>query len=119
MVIYLPTINWQKRAVRRIPKEEIDKILLPSIPTKTKVIGVRAVLLHALKQKEMRMQDMYSYMARMEKEIKGFQHHANDCQNLTFKSPKRYSPFKFSLRFSKGLNGLMVIRFSFLSHSKT
>jgi len=83
-VIYLPTINWQKRAVRRIPKEEIDKILLPSIPTKTKVIGVRAVLLHALKQKEMRMQDMYSYMARMEKEIKGFHCAERTCREALF-----------------------------------
>ena len=84
MVIYLPTINWQKRAVRRIPKEEIDKILLPSIPTKTKVIGVRAVLLHALKQKEMRMQDMYSYMVRMSEEIKGFHCAERTCREALF-----------------------------------
>ena len=84
MVIYLPTINWQKRAVRRIPKEEIDKILLPSISTKTKVIGVRAVLTHALKQKEMRMQDMYSFMARMEKEIDGFHCAERTCREALF-----------------------------------
>ena len=84
MVIYLPTINWQKRAVRRIPKEEIDKILLPSIPTKTKLIRSKDVLLHALKQKEMRMQDMYSYMVRMEKEIKGFHCAERTCREALF-----------------------------------
>ena len=84
MVIYLPTINWQKRAVRRIPKEEIDKILLPSIPTKTKLISSKDVLLHALKQKEMRMQDMYSYMFRMSKEIKGFHCAERTCREALF-----------------------------------
>ena len=84
MVIYLPTINWQKRAVRRIPKEEIDRMLLPSIQTKTKTIGSKDVLAHALKQREMRMSDMYSYMARMEKEINGFHCRERTCREALF-----------------------------------
>ena len=83
VVNYLPTINWQKRAVRRIPKEEIDRILLPPLP-KEKVISSKVVLLHALKQKEMRMQDMYTYMARMENEIEGFHCRERTCREALF-----------------------------------
>ena len=84
MAIYLPTINWQKRAVRRIPKEEIDQMLLPSIPTKTKIISAKDVLSYALKQREMRMQDMYSYMFRMSEEIKGFHCAERTCREALF-----------------------------------
>jgi len=83
VVNYLPMINWQKRAIRRIPKEEIDRILLPKI-TKEKVICSKDVLAHVLKQKEMRMQDMYSYMARMEREIEGFHCRERTCREALF-----------------------------------
>ena len=83
-MIYLHTTNWQKRAVRRIPPEEIDRMLLPSIPTKTKIISTKDVLMHALKQREMRMMDMYTYMARMEKEIQGFHCRERTCREALF-----------------------------------
>jgi len=83
VVNYLPTINWQRRAVRRIPKEEIDRILLPPLP-KQKMITSREVLASALKQKEMRMQDMYRYMARMENEIEGFHCRERTCREALF-----------------------------------
>ena len=83
VVNYLPTINWQKRAVRRLPKEEIDSILLPPLP-KQKVISSENVLANALKQKEMRMQDMYAYMARMENEIEGFHCAERTCREVLF-----------------------------------
>ena len=79
----LPTINWQKRAIRRLPKEEIDRINLPELP-KQKVISSKDVLAHALKQREMRMQDMYSYMARMSEEIKGFHCAERTCREALF-----------------------------------
>lgn len=80
---YLPTINWQKRAVRRLPKEEIDSILLPPT-TKLKTVRSKDVLLNALKQKEMRMQDMYAYMTRMESEIDGFHCAERTCREVLF-----------------------------------
>ena len=83
VVNYLPTINWQKRAVRRIPKEEIDRINLPELP-KQKVISSKDVLAHALKQREMRMQDMYSYMVRIQKEIPDFHCAERTCREALF-----------------------------------
>ena len=40
--------------------------------------------MHALKQREMRMMDMYTYMARMEKEIKEFHCRERTCREALF-----------------------------------
>ena len=80
----LPTINWQKRAVRRLSKAEINKIASPPIEIENKTPPVKSVLAHALKQKEMRMQDMYSYMVRIQKEIPDFHCAERTCREALF-----------------------------------
>ena len=82
--VSMPSINWQKRAVRRMPQEEIDSIRLPPPPARQSKINTIDVLANGLKQKEMRMTDMYSYMARMEKEIEGFHCRERTCREALF-----------------------------------
>jgi|TARA_R110000824_G_scaffold218440_5_gene405137 hypothetical protein len=80
----LPTINWQKRAVRRLSKAEINKIASPPIEIENKPPPVKMVLAHVLKEKEMRMQDMYSYMARIREEIPDFHCAERTCREALF-----------------------------------
>jgi len=85
VVNYLPTINWQRRAVKRMSKDEIDSILLPHIPDKKKTLPtVRNVLAYVLGQKEMRMADMYQYMVRVGSEIDGFSCSERTCRGALF-----------------------------------
>ena len=70
VVNYLPTINLQNRAIKHIPKKDINKLLLPNL--KEIKPSVRDVLISVLKQQEMKMADLYSYIHRIESEIDDF-----------------------------------------------